>query len=104
MRTISIVSRVRCTGRENSAPCHPSITCGPLVPNPNSKRPFEIACTPIAFIASIAGVRAPICAMPVPNLIRSVTAAIAANGVNASNPQNSAVHTDDTPRPSASRA
>jgi len=58
----------------------------------------------MAFMASIAGVRAPIWAMPVPSLIRSVTAAIAANGVNASNPQNSAVHTDETPSRSASRA
>ena len=52
----------------------------------------------------MAGVRAPIWAIPVPSAIRSVTAAIAANGVNASYPQNSTAQIDSTPSRSASRA
>ena len=101
---ISIVSRVLRTGRENSTPCHPSITCGPLVPTPRMNRPFEIACTLIADIASIAGVRAPSCAMPVARRTRSVTAAIAASGVNASYAQNSGTQIESAPSRSASRA
>ena len=82
--TISIVSRVRCTGRSNGTPCQPSITCGPLAPIPRISRPSDTAWTPCAVIASIAGVRAPSWAMPVASRSRSVTAAIAASGVNAS--------------------
>ena len=84
MRMISIVSLVLRTGRENPTPCHPSITCGPLVPIPRTNRPSEIFWRPIADIASIAGVRAPSCAIPVARRTRSVLAAIAASGVNAS--------------------
>ena len=73
IRTISIVSRVRCTGRSNRTPCQPSITCGPLVPIPRINRPSETCCTPCAVIASIAGVRAPSWAIPVARRSRSVT-------------------------------
>ena len=81
---ISIVSRVLRTGRENLTPCHPSITCGPLVPIPRTNRPPEMCCRLIADMASIAGVRAPSCAIPVARRTRFVRAAIAASGVNAS--------------------
>ncbi len=79
-----MVSLVRRTGRENPTPCHPSITCGPLVPMPRMNRPPEMCCRLIADMASIAGVRAPSCAIPVARRTRSVRAAIAASGVNAS--------------------
>ena len=104
IRTISIVSRVRCTGRSNRTPCQPSITCGPLVPIPRINRPSDTCCTPCAVIASIAGVRAPSWAIPVARRNRSVTDAIAASGVNASNAQYSATHTESTPMRSACRA
>ncbi len=81
---ISIVSLVRRTGRAKPTPCHPSITRGPLVPMPRMNRPPEMCCTLIADMASIAGVRAPSCAIPVARRTRSVRAAIAASGVNAS--------------------
>ena len=81
---ISIVSRVRCTGRSNGTPCQPSITCGPLAPIPRIIRPSDNVWTPWAVIASIAGVRAPSWAIPVASRSRSVTAAIAASGVKAS--------------------
>ena len=72
-RTISIVSRVRRTGRSKRTPCQPSITCGPLVPMPSTKRPPDRACSDCADIASIAGVRAPSCTMPVPSRIVDVS-------------------------------
>src|SRR6266550_2977992 len=95
-RTISMVSRVRRTGLSNATPCHPSITCGPLVPMPSRHRPPDSACSDCAVIASIAGVRAPSCAMPEPNLIVDVHAARYASGVNASPAQNSGHHAETT--------
>ena len=41
-RTISIISRMRCTGRSNGTPCQPSTTCGPLAPSPRMKRSSDI--------------------------------------------------------------
>ena len=74
-RTISIVSLVRRTGRSNRTPCHPSMTCGPLVPIPSRNRPPESAWSDIADMASTAGVRAPSCTMPVPSRMVDVDAA-----------------------------
>ena len=60
------------------------MTWGPLAPIPRISRPSDTTWTPWAVIASMAGVRAPSWAMPVASRSRSVTAAIAASGVNAS--------------------
>ena len=70
-----MVSRVRWTGRSKRTPCHPSITCGPLVPMPSTNRPPDSACIDSADMASIAGVRAPSWAMPVASRIVDVCAA-----------------------------
>src|SRR5882762_3366115 len=102
VRTMSIVSRVAVTGARKRTPCHPSMTCGPLVPSPSRKRPFESDCIDIADIANIAGVLAPTCTMPEPSLIVVVLAARYANGVSASCPQASGAHTDVAPSFSAS--
>ena len=104
IRIISIVSLVLRTGREKPTPCQPSITCGPLVPMPSRNRPPDMCCRLIADMASIAGVRAPSCAMPVARRTRRVLAAIAASGVNASYAQNSGTQIESTPTRSASRA
>ena len=50
------------------------MTCGPLVPMPSTNRPPESACIESADIASIAGVRAPSCTMPVANRMVDVRA------------------------------
>ena len=71
---------------------------------PRISRPLDTCCTPWAVMASMAGVRAPSWAMPVARRSRSVTEAIAASGVNASNAQYSATHTESTPMRSAWRA
>ena len=55
--------------------------------------PPAMASTVAAHIAALAGVRAASCMMPVPSLIRFVTAARYASGVTASVPYASAVHT-----------
>jgi hypothetical protein len=47
-----------------------------------------------ACIAVVVGERAAICAIAVPRRIREVCAAIHVSGVNASLPQDSAVHTE----------
>ena len=47
-----------------------------------------------ACIAVVVGERAAICATAVPSLIREVCAAIQVSGVKASDPQDSAVHTE----------
>ena len=73
--TISMVSRVTASGASNLTPCHPSMTCGPLVPMPSRNRPPESCCIDMADIASMAGLRAPSCAIAVPSAIRSVRAA-----------------------------
>jgi hypothetical protein len=57
-------------------------------------RPFERWSSVIACIAIAAGVRADMCATPVASLIVDVCAPIHANGVNASEPHASPVHTE----------
>ena len=81
---ISIVSRVRVTGRSKRTPCQPSMTWGPLVPMPSTKRPPESSWRVMADIANMAGVRVPSCTIAVPRRIESVTCASAASGVSAS--------------------
>ena len=72
---MSTVSRIRVSGALNGRPCKPSTTCGPLAPKPRRKRSFEIAAMVSAVIAVMLGVRALICMMPVPSIMRSVRAA-----------------------------
>ena len=81
---ISMVSRVAVTGRSKRTPCHPSMTCGPLVPIPNRKRPPDSACIDMADMAKRAGEREPSWTMPVASFTRSVRAARNASGVSAS--------------------
>ena len=55
-------------------------------------------------MAVAVGVRAEICTTEVPSLIFEVCAPIQASGVNASEPHDSAVHTESKPSRSASCA
>ena len=55
-----------------------------------------------AAMAVATGVRAESCTTPVPSLMRSVWAASQVSGVNASEPQDSAVQTESKPQSSAS--
>lgn len=73
---MSIVSEVRVTGLSKRTPCHPSMTWGPLVPRPRTKRPPDIFCRARADIANMAGERAPSCTTPVASRTRSVIAAM----------------------------
>ena len=91
---ISTYSRVLASGFENGRPYHPSTTWGPLTPIPSRKRPPDSPSSVIACIAIVAGLRADICAIPVQRWIRSVAAATAARGENASELQDSPVHTE----------
>ena len=79
-------SRVRAIGLPNGTPCQPSTTCGPDAPMPSRKRLFDRACRVSAVMAVQAGVRACICMMPTPALMRLVRARIQAVGVTASVP------------------
>ena len=101
-RTISTISRMRCTGRSKRMPCQPSMTWGPLTPSPSTKRPLDMEARLIAVIATRAGVRVPAWMIPVPRRMREVRAAMKASGVTASWPQASADQTSWTPRRSAS--
>jgi hypothetical protein len=83
---IATYSRVRPKGLPNGTPCQPSTTCGPDGPMPHRKRLPDKACKVIAVIAAQAGVRAGICMMLVPALIRSVRANTQATGLTASVP------------------
>src|SRR5258705_9247612 len=83
---IAMYSRVRPNGLPNGTPCQPSMTCGPDGPTPHRKRLPDMACKVIAVIAAQAGVRAGICRMLVPALIRSVRANTQATGLTASVP------------------
>src|SRR5579883_2375486 len=70
---------------------------------PQRKRLPDRACRVIAVIAAQAGVRAGICMMPVPALMRLVRASTQATGVTASVPYASPAHTASKPRRSASQ-
>ena len=83
---IAMYSRVRARGFPNGTPCQPSTTCGPEGPMPHRKRLPESACRVIAVIAAMVGVRAGICMMLVPALIRLVRARTQATGLIASVP------------------
>ena len=98
-----MVSRVRRTGRSKCTPCQPSMTWGPLVPIPSTNRPPDRACSVMADMASMAGVRAPSWAIPVASRMLEVVAARKPSGVSASKAQNSGTHTESAPRRSASR-
>ena len=69
---------------------------------PQRNRLPESACNVIAVIAAIAGVRAGICMMLVPALIRLVRARTQATGLTASLPYASPAHTASKPSRSAS--
>lgn len=91
----STYSRVAVSGLfGNGRPYQPSTTCGPDSPRPSIIRPPERWSSVSACIAVAVGVRAAICATAVPSRIREVRAAIQVSGVNASEPQASAVHTE----------
>ena len=83
---IATYSRVRASGLPNGTPCQPSTTCGPDGPMPHRKRLPDSACNVIAVIAAQAGVRAGICMMLVPALMRVVRASTQATGLTASVP------------------
>ena len=95
-------SRIQVSGLSKAWPCQPSTTCGPEVPRPSRKRPPESASIVIAVMAVLAGVRAGICMMPVPSLMRVVCAPIQASGETASEPQASADQMESYPSASAS--
>ena len=83
---IATYSRVRASGLPNGTPCQPSTTCGPEGPMPHRNRLPDSACKVIAVIAAQAGVRAGICMMLVPALMRVVRASTQATGLTASVP------------------
>jgi len=87
-------SRVRSIGRGNGCPLQPSTTCGPETPTPRIRRPFERWSIVVAVIATHAGVRAAICMMRLPSLMRVVRAPIQQSGENTSEPYASAVHAE----------
>ncbi len=94
-RTTSTYSRVAVSGLSgNGRPYHPSTTCGPDSPSPSSIRPPERWSSVRACMAVAVGERAAICATAVPSRMRRVWAAIHVSGVKASEPQDSAVHTE----------
>src|SRR5919204_6632908 len=103
-RTIWTYSRVRVRGRLKGTPCQPSPTIGLLTPSPRRKRPLVKWSRVSAVIALVAGVRAGICATPVPMPIRVVRAATHAATEMASDPYDSADHTHASPSRSASSA
>ena len=80
----------------------PRRPAGPDAPRPRMNRPPDRWSSDIAAIAVAAGVRADICMIAVPSLIRSVCAPHQASGVTASEPYASAVQTESKPRRSAS--
>ena len=79
-------SRVRVNGLPYGTPYQPSMTPGPDGPMPSMKRPPDIASRVIAVMAAQVGVRAGICMMAVPTLMREVSASIHAAGETASDP------------------
>ena len=81
---MSMVSRMRVTGRSKRMPCHPSMTWGPLTPKPRRKRPRDMLARLMAVMATSAGVRVPAWMIPVPSWMREVRAATKASGVTAS--------------------
>ncbi len=83
---IWMYSRVRVSGLPYGTPCQPSTTCGPDGPRPRMKRPPERSSSVIAVIAAIAGVRAGICMIAVPTLMRRVFASTHVAVVTASLP------------------
>ena len=78
--------RVRAIGRGKGCPYQPSTTWGPETPTPRMSRPFVRWSSVVTVIATQAGVRAEICMMPVPSLMRDVCAPTHASGVKASEP------------------
>ena len=83
---MAMYSLVRVIGLPKRTPCQPSTTCGPDTPRPHRNRPPDRCCSDIAVIAAQAGVRAGICMIAVPTLIRVVRASTQVAGVTASVP------------------
>ena len=83
---IAMYSRVRVSGLPYGTPCQPSTTCGPDGPRPRMKRPPERWSSVIAVIAAIAGVRAGICMIAVPQRSLVVFASTQAAVLTASLP------------------
>ena len=70
------------TGSSKMIPWNPSITCGPLVPRPRIKRPFEREFIESAPIAVFVAVLEPICNIPVPSFILDVFVSMFFDEVN----------------------
>src|SRR5690242_426863 len=96
-------SRVRASGFANGSPYQPSTTCGPETPSPSTNRPPDRWSIVSACIAVAAGDRAESWTTDVPSRTRDVAAPHQASGVNASEPQDSAVTTASNPASSAAR-
>ncbi len=91
---IDTYSRVRASGFGNGIPYQPSTTCGPDTPSPSTKRPPERWSRVRAAIAVAVGCRAESWIRSVPRRIRDVRDPHQASGVSASEPHDSAVHTE----------
>jgi hypothetical protein len=104
MRQMSITSRRRVIGCAYGMPCQPSMTCGPEVPRPSSKRPSVRRSRPAAVCAISAGVRLNTLMIPVPSRTRDVFAARYPSMLIASKPYASATHTQSTPAASSATA
>ena len=98
---MSTTSRVRASGLPNGWPYQPSTTCGPLTPMPRTIRPFERWSRVSACMAMDVGERPDICTIEVPSRTRVVSRPHQASGVNASEPQASAVKIESNPDSSA---
>ena len=98
---MSTTSRVRASGLENGWPYQPSTTCGPLTPMPSTTRPPVRWSRVSACIAIEVGLRPDICTIEVPRRTRLVSRPHHASGVNASDPQASAVKIASKPASSA---
>src|SRR5699024_10080084 len=79
----------------------PSTTCGPETPSPSANRPPDRWSSVMVLIAVAVGVRADSCTTAVDRRMFSVSDPYQASGVNASEPQASAVKTVSKPALSA---
>ena len=98
---MSTTSRVRASGFLKGWPYQPSTTWGPLTPMPSTSRPPERWSRVSACMAMEVGVRPDICTIEVPSRTFCVSRPHQASGVNASEPQASAVKIASKPDSSA---
>ena len=98
---MSTTSRVRASGLPNGCPYQPSTTCGPLTPMPSTTRPPLRWSSVSTCIAIEVGLRPDICTIEAPRRTFVVSRPHQASGVNASEPQASAVKIASKPAASA---